>query len=48
MNAPARMLVAVCAIDNLGKGAAAQAVQCANIVCGFPERRGFDAVAVPV
>ncbi len=48
VNAPARMLVAVCAIDNLGKGAAAQAVQCANIVCGLPERRGFDAVAVPV
>ena len=48
VNAPARMLIAVCAIDNLGKGAAAQAVQCANIVCGLPERRGFDAVAVPV
>ena len=48
VNAPAHMLVAVCAIDNLGKGAAAQAVQCANIVCGLPERRGFDAVAVPV
>ena len=48
VNQAARMLVAVGAIDNLGKGAAAQAVQCANIVCGLPERRGFDAVAVPV
>ena len=38
----------VARLDNLGKGAAAQAVQCANIVCGLPERRGFDAVAVPV
>lgn len=48
LNRSARMLVAVCAIDNLGKGAAGQAVQCANIVCGLPERRGLDALAVPV
>lgn len=48
VNERARMLVAVCAIDNLGKGAAGQAVQCANIVCGLPEPRGIDAVAVPV
>ena len=48
VNAAARMLIAVCAIDNLGKGAAGQAVQCANIVCGLPERRGLDPVAVPV
>lgn len=48
VNVPARMLVAVCAIDNLGKGAAGQALQCANIVCGLPERRGFDSAAVPV
>lgn len=48
VNAQARMLIAVCAIDNIGKGAAGQAVQCANIVCGLPERRGLDSVAVPV
>ena len=30
-------VTAVCAIDNLGKGAAAQAVQCMNLALGFPE-----------
>lgn len=35
-------LVAVCAIDNLGKGAAGQAVQCLNAVLGYPETEGFD------
>ncbi len=42
------MLIAVGAIDNLGKGAANQAVQCANIVWGLPEASGLDTVAVPV
>lgn len=42
------MLIAVGAIDNLGKGAADQAVQCANIVWGLPENLGLDTVAVPV
>ncbi len=41
-------IVATCAIDNLGKGAAGQAVQCANIVCGLPQERGLEAVALPV
>ena len=41
-------LIAVCAIDNLCKGAAGQAVQCANIVCGFEQRCGLDLVAMPV
>jgi N-acetyl-gamma-glutamyl-phosphate reductase len=36
-------LIAVCAIDNLGKGAAGQAVQCLNAVLGFPETEGLDA-----
>lgn len=36
--------VATCAIDNLGKGAAGQAVQCADLVFGLGERRGLDAV----
>jgi N-acetyl-gamma-glutamyl-phosphate reductase len=35
------MLIASCAIDNLGKGAASQAVQCANIVFGFDEAQGL-------
>ncbi len=48
VNAPARMFVAVGAIDNLGKGAAGQAVQCANAVLRPARRAGFDAVAVPV
>ena len=44
----APMIVAVGAIDNLGKGAAGQAIQCANIVCGLPEDTGLAAVAQPV
>ena len=31
------------AIDNLGKGAAGQAVQCANLALGFPETAGLTA-----
>ncbi len=34
------------AIDNLGKGAAAQAVQCANLMCGLPETAGLSALGV--
>lgn len=41
-------LVATCAIDNLGKGAAGQAVQCANIVFGLPQSEGLTAIAQPV
>ncbi|WP_080802601.1 N-acetyl-gamma-glutamyl-phosphate reductase [Arabiibacter massiliensis] len=48
VNERARMLIAVCAIDNLGKGAASQAVQCANAVWGLPQAAGLDPVAVPV
>lgn len=44
----ARMIIAVGAIDNLGKGAAGQALQCANIVFGLPEQTGLDLVAMPV
>lgn len=36
-----RMVVASCVIDNLGKGAAAQAVQCANIVFTLDETAGL-------
>lgn len=38
-------IIASCAIDNLGKGAAAQAVQCANIVCGLAETLAVDPAA---
>ena len=35
-----RLVVSV-AIDNLGKGAAAQAIQNANLMCGFDEAAGL-------
>lgn len=35
-----RLIISV-AIDNLGKGASAQALQNANIMCGFPENTGL-------
>ena len=38
-------LIASCAIDNLGKGAASQAIQCANIVYGLDEKTGLGAQA---
>lgn len=41
-------IIATCAIDNLCKGAAGQAVQCANIVFGLPESAGLDYCALPV
>ena len=39
-------ILALCAIDNLVKGASGQAVQCANLVLGLPETRGLPTVAV--
>jgi N-acetyl-gamma-glutamyl-phosphate reductase len=39
-------LLVVSAIDNLGKGAAGQAVQCANLMLGFPETSGLTAIGV--
>ena len=48
LNRRAGVLVAVAAIDNLCKGAAGQAVQCANIVYGWDQRRGLPMVAMPV
>ena len=47
VNERAHCVVAVGAIDNLGKGAAGQAVQCANIVFGFDEAAGIDMIALP-
>jgi N-acetyl-gamma-glutamyl-phosphate reductase len=37
-------VVAAAAIDNLVKGAAGQAVQCANLAIGLPETAGLDLV----
>lgn len=37
-----RRVVVVSAIDNLMKGAAGQAVQNMNLMCGFPETQGLD------
>jgi N-acetyl-gamma-glutamyl-phosphate reductase len=34
------------ALDNLGKGAAGQALQCANLMCGLPETAGLTAFGV--
>ena len=39
-------LLVVSAIDNLGKGAAGQAVQCANLMLGLPETAGLSTVGV--
>lgn len=41
----ASTLIATCAIDNLGKGASGQAVQCANIALGYEETAGLDSPA---
>jgi N-acetyl-gamma-glutamyl-phosphate reductase len=39
-------LVLLAVEDNLGKGAAGQAIQNANLMCGFPEALGLDIGAV--
>jgi len=44
---PARNLViALGAVDNLGKGAAGQALQNANLLCDLPETTGLEGVAL--
>ena len=40
--------IVVCALDNLGKGAAGQAVQNANLVLGLDETAGLRLTGVPV
>ena len=35
-------IVILCAIDNLIKGAAGNAIQCMNLMCGFPEIAGLE------
>jgi N-acetyl-gamma-glutamyl-phosphate reductase len=42
-DAHAGIVVAICAIDNLVKGAAGQALQCLNLVQGYPETEGLEA-----
>jgi N-acetyl-gamma-glutamyl-phosphate reductase len=38
--------IAVCALDNLGKGAASQAIQIANLMLGLPETAGLTGYGV--
>jgi N-acetyl-gamma-glutamyl-phosphate reductase len=45
-DARAGRAVAVAAIDNLGKGAAGQAIQLANLMLGLPETAGLTAIGV--
>jgi N-acetyl-gamma-glutamyl-phosphate reductase len=47
VDADSGRLIVVSALDNLGKGAAGQAVQCANLMLGLPETAGLatDGVA---
>lgn len=40
------MVVALAAIDNLGKGAAGQMIQCANLMLGLDEGAGLSAIGV--
>ena len=42
LDATTGRVVAMCAIDNLMKGAAGTAVQCANLMCGWDETVGLD------
>ena len=39
-------VIVVSALDNLGKGAAAQALQCANLILGLPEQAGLSSSGV--
>jgi N-acetyl-gamma-glutamyl-phosphate reductase len=39
-------VVAISAIDNLGKGAAGQMIQCANLMLGLEETAGLNVCGV--
>jgi len=39
-------LLALAAIDNLGKGAAGQMIQCANLMLGLAETAGLTTIGV--
>jgi N-acetyl-gamma-glutamyl-phosphate reductase len=47
VDADSGRIIVVSALDNLGKGAAGQALQCANLMLGLPESTGLaiDGVA---
>jgi LysW-gamma-L-alpha-aminoadipyl-6-phosphate/LysW-L-glutamyl-5-phosphate reductase len=45
-DASTRRVVALCAIDNLMKGAAGTALQCANLMCGWAETTGLEFVGL--
>jgi len=40
------LVIALGVVDNLGKGAAGQAVQNANLICGLPETAGLDGMPI--
>ena len=40
------LVIAMGVVDNLGKGAAGQALQNANLMCGLPETAGLDGMPV--
>jgi N-acetyl-gamma-glutamyl-phosphate/LysW-gamma-L-alpha-aminoadipyl-6-phosphate reductase len=42
LDATSGRVVALCALDNLMKGAAGTALQCANLMCGWDETTGLD------
>jgi N-acetyl-gamma-glutamyl-phosphate reductase len=46
VDADSGRVVVVSALDNLGKGAAGQAVQCANLMFGLPETTGLSVYGV--
>ncbi|GAB1641598.1 N-acetyl-gamma-glutamyl-phosphate reductase [Krasilnikovia sp. MM14-A1259] len=46
VDADSGRIIVVSALDNLGKGAAGQAVQCANLMCGLPETTGLPVYGV--
>ncbi len=48
INEDAGVVIAISAIDNLVKGAAGQAVQCANIVFGLREDAGLTLCGLPI
>ena len=39
-------VIAISAIDNLGKGAAGQMIQCANLMLGLDEGAGLSSIGV--
>ena len=41
-------LIVSAVIDNLGKGAASQAIQNANLICGLPENTGLATLGLGV